>query len=169
MSYRVSLREHPVFSAQVSSFTVSSALSQLVNRAEISHLNPRGNWSRCGMPLWKWTCELVTDLFQELFHFLGWSLILNRLQFYFGCLMLRFSSGYVKTKIGGTDKYQIIWYPTRIQFCAAFQGKYVFKNKIRNVELWMVLINIFLQYFILFAVNLRRSQRRDLARGCCHR
>ena len=102
------------FSAQVSSFTVSSALSQLVNRAEISHLNPRGNWSRCGMPLWKWTCELVTDLFQELFHFLGWSRILNRLQwglqFYFGCLMLRFSSGYVKTKIGGTDKYQIFLY-----------------------------------------------------------
>ena len=109
-SYRVSLREHPVFSAQVSSFTVSSALSQLVNRAEISHLNPRGNWTRCGMPLWKWTCELVTDLFQELFHFLGWSRILNRLQFYFGCLMLRFSSGHMKTKIGGTDNYQIFLY-----------------------------------------------------------
>jgi len=106
----------------------AARFSQLVNQAEISHLNPRRNWSLYGM-LWKWTCELVTDLFQELFHYLGWSLIFNRLQFYFSCLMLRFSSGHVKTKIWGTDKYQIfLWHPTRIQFGAAFQGKYIFKN-----------------------------------------
>ena len=104
----VSLWEHSIFFGSSFQFpTVSSALSQLVNRAEISYLDPRRNWSRYGMPLWKWTYELVTDLFQELFHYLWWSLMLNRLQFYFDCLMLRLSSGHVKTTIWGTDEYQI--------------------------------------------------------------